>query len=128
MNARHLIVTAGIMFLLGGTAQPSPPPKTSEPHPAFALSPTAKRKLVQDASKLRVGDSYEAVIAALGKPTYDRAMMRKENATVVGRSLLYYAVRWDARLSNALHDQLVSVWLDTHNIVRDVSIRITLPK
>jgi hypothetical protein len=53
-------------------------------------------------------------------------MMRKESSRVVGRSLSYYAVIWQSGLVNELHDELVEVYLDEHDLVRSVHIRVSL--
>src|SRR6267143_839936 len=42
---------------------------------------------------IKVGDDYQKIIAALGKPDYDRALATKEGK-FVARSLLYYFKRW----------------------------------
>jgi N-acyl-D-aspartate/D-glutamate deacylase len=94
-------------------------------HPAWSLPDNAKRKLVRNAAKLHVGDSYDKVIATLGKPNYDQRTFAKESPRLIGRSLKYYAVRWDADLVNERHDQLVRIWLDPQDRVRNISIRIT---
>lgn len=126
MKSGHFILAGYTALLVSCATEAPPPPNAPQRHPSWSLSPAAKRKLAQNASKLHVGDTYGTVVAALGKPTYDQPMARKESNRIVGRSLKYYAVRWEAGLVSELYDELVSIWLDTHNVVRDISIRVTL--
>jgi hypothetical protein len=122
---KQVVFVACMALLVSCASTPPPTARVEQPHPAWTLSPAEKRKLVQAASTLRAGDSYETVVAALGKPTYDQVGVAKESDRVIGRSLRYYAVRWETGLVNELHDELVHVWLDPQNIVKSVSIRIT---
>ena len=114
------LLLAAAFSVNAGSEPPSPK------HPAFQLDPKAKRFLVEKAVALRPGDSFQSVTNKLGAPTYDQALARKEDSHVVGRSLKYYAVRWEAGLVNELHDELVDVFLDERGRVRSVSIRVTL--
>ena len=98
------------------------PPK----RPSFHLDSAAKRKLVEKAVGLRVGDSPQTVIGALGKPTFDAPLVRKEDGRKIGRSLKYYAVRWEPGLVNELLDELVDIALDENDRVRSVLIKVTL--
>ena len=104
------------------SAGPEPPPK----RPSFQLDAKAKRALVEKAVVLKPGDSYQSVTNRLGTPTYDQALARKEDSRVIGRSLKYYVVRWEADLVNEFYDELVDVFLDEQDRVRSVSVRVTL--
>ena len=95
-------------------------------HPSFQLDAQAKRALVEKATTLKPGDSYESVTNKLGAPTHDKQLARKESSRVIGRSLTYYAVIWEAGLVNELHDELVDVFLDERDRVLSVRIRVTL--
>jgi hypothetical protein len=98
----------------------------ADQHPFFQLDASAKRKLVEKALTLKVGDSFETVTNTLGAPTFDQKLVRKERNEVIGRSLKYYAVVWERGLVNELHDELVDVMLDETDRVRSVLIRVTL--
>ena len=113
-----LLATSGSMTV----GAQSPAPK----HPFFQLDSKAKRALVEKASTLKPGDSYQSVTDRLGAPTHDQRVARKESSRVVGRSLSYYAVIWESGLVNELHDELVEVYLDKRDLVRSVHIRVTL--
>ena len=94
--------------------------------PAFQLDAAAKRKLVEKAMALNVGDSFQTVTNALGKPTHDQTGRTKETGRFISRSLKYYAVNWERGLVNELHDELVDVTLDEKDHVLSVRIRVTL--
>jgi len=94
--------------------------------PAFQLDAAAKRKLVEKAMALKVGDSFQTVTNALGKATHDQRGTTKESGRFISRSLKYYAVIWERGLVNELHDELVDVTLDEKDRVRSVRIRVTL--
>jgi hypothetical protein len=98
----------------------------AEQHPSFQLDASAKRKLVEKATALKVGDSFEVVTNALGLPSLDQKLARKESSRVVWRSLKYYAVIWERELVNEFHDELVDVTMDEKDRVRSVRIRVTL--
>lgn len=120
MPLRHAVKSIGfIMLLLATVAQ-------AERHPSFQLDAAAKRKLVEKATALKIGDSFQTVTNALGAPTFDRKIARKENGRILGRSLKYYAVIWEHGLVNELLDELVDVTLDEKDRVRSVRIRVTL--
>lgn len=116
-----------LVLLLAASVNISAEAQTPAPkHPFFQLDAQAKRALVKKASTLKPGDSYQSVTDRLGAPTHDQKMMRKESSRVVGRSLSYYAVIWQSGLVNELHDELVEVYLDEHDLVRSVHIRVSL--
>lgn len=98
----------------------------AEQHPSFQLDASAKRKLVEKATALKVGDSFQTVTNALGAPTFGQKLTRKEGDRTIGRSLKYYAVIWERGLVNELRDELVDVTLDDKDRVRSVHIRVTL--
>ena len=98
----------------------------AEQHPSFQLDATAKRKLVEKASALKVGDSFQTVTNALGTPTFDGTFASKESGRRVGRSLKYYAVIWQRGLVNQFNDELVDITLDERGRVRSIYIRVTL--
>ena len=118
------------LLCLGCDAQsqqpPSPQPAPS--HPAWTRSPAEKRKLVQRAVTLKAGDTYSAVIAALGEPGDDHQEIPKGGTVSHGRLLCYRLSTWEAGLSNTFHDEDIYVDLDTNNVVRKISIRATLTK
>jgi hypothetical protein len=100
--------------------------RAEQQHPSFQLDASAKRKLVEKAAALKVGDSFQTVTNALGAPTFDQTLARKESSRTIGRSLKYYAVIWERGLVNELHDELVDVTLDERDRVRSVRIRVSL--
>ena len=100
--------------------------RAEQQHPSLQLDASAKRKLVEKATALKVGDSFETVTNALGTPTFDQKLARRKSSRVVGRSLKYYAVIWERGLVNELHDELVDITLDERDRVRSVRIRVTL--
>src|SRR5689334_3268708 len=80
-----LIVVAACMFALSAADQQQP---TTQPkHPFWSLAPAEKRKLLVGASTLKAGDTYNQVIAALGKPKDDRQLIPKGSNVSHGRSL-----------------------------------------
>jgi hypothetical protein len=111
-------------------AQSDPPdsPKPAPTHPAWTRSPPEIRKLVQRAVQLKAGDTYKAVIVALGEPSEDRQLIPKDTTVSHGRLLHYRLSTWEAGLSNTFHDEAIYVDLDTNNVVRKISIRATLTK
>lgn len=96
--------------------------------PSVNLDGKAKQALVETALRLKKGDSYEAVVSKLGKPTFDRLLQRKEEQKPFGRSLKYYAVIWESGLVNEPHDEYVVVSLDALDKVQSITIRVTLDK
>jgi len=71
--------------------------------------------------EIKMGDDYQKIIAALGKPDYDRALATKDGK-FVARSLLYYSKRWQKDLVSEGKDQFVDLQLDANNhLVRIVS-------
>jgi hypothetical protein len=126
MKSLSFIFVACASLLLGCVASAAPEPDTLKQHPSWTLSPAAKRKLAFNASKLKIGDTYDAAIAALGKPTEDRQLIPKGSNISHGRSLRYQVVIWEAGLVNELYDEHIYVVLDTQNIIKKISIRITL--
>ena len=117
-----------LIFFLGcnGESQLSSTAKPQAQHPAWSLSPVAKRKLVTIATKLKTGDAYAAVIAALGKPDRDEQETPKGGSVSHGRLLYYRLSTWEAGLSNTFHDESIYVDLDTSNVVREIRIQVTL--
>ena len=95
--------------------------------PAFQLDAQAKRKLVERALALHIGDTVSRVITSLGKPSYDQMLTPKRSAAPVGRSLKYYAVIWESGLVNELHDQLVDLTFDASGRLQRIDIRVSLP-
>ena len=93
-------------------------------NPYFALSSDEKLQLLAKAKTVQIGDTYDSVLSKLGKPTYDNILARKENREIIGRSLMYYAVRWEEGLVNEIHDQLVIIYFDTSDKVQKVHIKI----
>ncbi len=112
-----------VVVTVSASAAPQPPVPT---HPSFQLDAQAKRLLVSKATSIKPGDSYQSVIKKLGKPTHDEKLAQKESDRIVGRNLSYYAVIWKDGLVNELHDELVDVFLDEHDLVKSVHIRATL--
>ena len=98
----------------------------ADQQPSFQLDASAKRKLVEKAIALNLGDSFQTVTNALGKPTYDHTGRTKESGRFVSRTLSYYAVIWERGLVNELHDELVDVTLDEKDRIRSIRIRVTL--
>ena len=104
---------------------PASQPATPQ-RPYFKLTPSAKRLLVEKALTLKQGDPYQSATNALGKPTFDQSLNRKEDGRNIGRSLSYCAVIWESGLVNELEDELISVCLDENGRVSAVLIKVTL--
>ena len=117
--ARPVKTLALFMMLVASVAR-------ADQHPSFQLEASAKRKLVEKATALKVGDSFQVVTNALDVPTFDQKLARKESSRIIGRSLRYYAVIWERGLVNELHDELVDVTVDGKDRVHSVRIRVTL--
>ena len=127
MKSKASIFALCTACVLGCNVPAAPKPEVArQPHPSWTLSAAEKRKLVSRAAKLKVGDSYETVIAVLGKPTEDRRLMPKGSSVSHGRLLRYQAVIWESGLVNEYHDEYLSVVLDTKNAIREISVRIIL--
>ena len=122
------VVAAGRLRRPPETAQPTDPARTTQPtqHPYWTLTAAGKRKLLEGASRLKAGDNYDQVIASLGKPSDDRQLIPKGSNLSHGRSLSYQALRWEDGLVNELFDEWVLIVLDTHDVVREVKIRLTV--
>ena len=100
--------------------------RAEQQHPSFQLDAFTKRKLVEKATALKVGDSFQTVTNALGTPAFDQMLARKESSRIIRRSLKYYAVIWERGLVNELRDELVDITLDERDRVRSVRIRVIL--
>lgn len=92
-------------------------------HPSFKLDPVAKAALFEKAKALKVGDHYAQVIGQLGKPTSDDRLVSKQGNKLVCRALTYYAVRWEIRTVNELHDEYVEICLDENDRVKLVQFK-----
>ena len=51
-------------------------------------------------------------------------MFAKERPRLLGRSVMYFALRWDASSVNVRDDEFVELWFDTHNRVREISLHM----
>lgn len=116
-----------LLFLLfAAAAIASPASEVASPkHASFQLDAKARRELVEKAVALKPGESYQSVTNNLGAPTSDQVLAKKENDRIVGRSLKYYAVRWDPSLVGEA-DELVDVFLDPQDRVLSVFIKMTI--
>jgi hypothetical protein len=118
-----------LTLLIAATVGASAEGQTTSPkHPSFQLDVQAKRVLVEKATAIKPGDSYQSVTNRLGAPTFDQRLATKHNnpMRVIGRSLKYYLVIWEAGLVSEGHDEFVDVFLDEHDRVRSVHFRLTL--
>jgi hypothetical protein len=115
-----------LMVLLGCDAESQPTAKPQTQHPAWTVSPAAKRKLVVATTSLSAGTPCAAVIAVLGKPDSDDQEIPKGGMTSHGRFLHYRLSTWEAGLSNTFYDESIDVDLDTSNAVRKILIHATL--
>ena len=127
MKAEVLAVALTVIL----SACDAPPEPASKPsaeitHPAWTLPAAAKRKLAEGASKLRAGDSFSTVIAALGKPDEDVPEIPKGGTVSHGRLLHYRLSTYETGLTNLFHDENIYVDLDTKDVVREVTIHVTL--
>ena len=117
------ILIASLLFILpSALAWPGEPSNHTKPY--FSVNPDEKLQLLTKAKAVQIGDTYDSVISRLGKPTYDRMMIRKDNREIIGRSLKYYIVRWEEGLVNEIHDQLVIIYFDTSDNVQKVILKI----
>jgi hypothetical protein len=123
-----VLCAAAIALCLGSyrAAADRQQPTTQRNHPFWTLASAEKRKLLVRASALKAGDTYDQVVAALGKPTYDRQLVPKGSTVSHGRSLRYQAVVWEENLVNESEDEWVFIVLDTDGVVREVSVRLTV--
>ena len=96
----------------------SPPQRTSYYFEMDVARQTAFRGALQD---VKIGDTYQKIIAAVGKPDYDRALATKDGK-FVARSLSYYFKKWEKDLVTEGKDQLVDLQLDaSDHLVRVLS-------
>jgi hypothetical protein len=109
-----------ILFTMSGVVW------ADEKKPYFQISSSEKREMVRKAATIQIGDSYESVVSKLGKPTYDQVLMEKKGREIIGRGLKFYASIWEKGSVNILYDQLISVFLDPEDRVKNVSIKIIL--
>lgn len=98
----------------------------AEQHPSFQLNAAAKRKLVEKALALKVGDSFQTVTNALGIAGFDQPLLEQYGHEVIGRDLKFYAVIWPPGTADPSQNELVDVTLDKAGHVRSVYIRVTL--
>ena len=118
-----------LILLIAATVGASAEGQTTSPkHPSFQLDAQAKRLLVEKATAIKLGDSYQSVTNHLGAPTFDQRLATKQNnpMRVIGHSLKYYAVIWETGLVSEGYDEFVDVFLDERDRVRSVQIRVTL--
>lgn len=77
----------------------------------FEMEPGRLAKIRDALQEIKVGDDYQKIIAALGKPDYDRNLVTKDGR-FVARSLLYYTKRWQKDLVTEGKDQRVDLHFD----------------
>lgn len=70
-----------------------------------------RRELLNKADALRIGDSDQAIIRQLGRPTYDQKLIDKKDVTKRIRVLKYYVKKKDNELVNELYDQYIRLEL-----------------
>jgi len=88
----------------------------------------SKRASVEKACLIQMGNTYQTVTNKLGIPTHDQWLARKEDGRVIGRSLKYYAVKWQTGLVNERHDELVHIFFNEYDEVKSVRIKVNLEK
>lgn len=76
-------------------------------------------KFRDEFQEVRLGDYYMRIVAALGKPDYDRVLGTKDGK-FVARSLMYYFKKWNRDSVTEGKDQYVDVQLDANNRVMRV--------
>ena len=95
------------------TQETSPPGQTSY---YFEMDAAKQAKFRDAFQQVRLGDYYDRVFDALGKPDYDGVMGTKDGR-FIARSLLYYIKRWNKDSVTEGKDQYVDVLLDVNNHV-----------
>lgn len=87
----------------------------------FEVDSAKAAKFRSALQEIKVGDDYQKIIVALGKPDYDRALATTDGK-FVARSLMYCFKRWDKDLITEGKDESVDLQLDaSDHLVRIVS-------
>lgn len=70
---------------------------------------------------IHVGDSYSDVLKALGKPTSDDLIMKKELPAIVGRRLRYIYKQQNESSFNPGTDSYITLWFSSEDILLDIN-------
>jgi len=125
MNMKSWNIIGILCCLLGASGCNAKDKQTMSASPQtnyyFEMDAAKQAKFRSALQEIKVGDGYQKIVAALGKPDYDRALATKEGK-FVARSLLYYSKRWQKDLVSEGKDQSVDLQLDANDhLVRIVS-------
>lgn len=77
----------------------------------FEMDAASQAKFRSALQEIKIGDSYQKIVAALGKPDYDQTLTTKDGKFVT-RVLKYYFKRWEKDLVNEERDRRVRLELD----------------
>jgi hypothetical protein len=80
----------------------------------FQMDAAKQAKLKSALQQIKIGDDYQKIVAALGKPDYDQTLTTKDGR-FVARVLKYYVKRWEKDLVNEQKDQRVRLELDVND-------------
>lgn len=69
---------------------------------------------------LSVGNTYEDVIAVLGKPTQEEDFAKKERPEIIGKSVRYIIEQKHPRLLNAKTDRYVTFYFGTSGLLDQI--------
>ena len=88
---------------------------------SFAESNLESCNRLEIAKLIHVGDSYEDVIKALGKPTSDDLIMKKERPTITGRRLMYIYKQRDISVFNPKTDYYLTLLFNPEDVLTDIN-------
>lgn len=78
------------------------------------LDAAKQAKLRVALDDIKMGDNYQGVIAALGKPDYERNLATKDGR-FVAKSAIYYIKKWEKELVSEGKDERVDLWFDAND-------------
>jgi hypothetical protein len=88
------------------------------------MAPAQREMVKQNASKLKLGDKREAVLALLGDPTYDQILADKRTGAIKGRSYEYYFEKVDSRFVSTT-DKRLELFFDSDDALKNVCSNIS---
>jgi len=117
MRARNVIGTlCCILGVVGCSAKEKEAISTSQPKNRYIEMDAASRtNFTRALEVMHMGDDYDKITNALGKPDQDEVLQRKEGGPLgafIARSLIYYV--------NQSNGQRVVLWLDHQDRLRQV--------
>jgi hypothetical protein len=111
-------IVAAPPLMASGSSQPA----------AFALNAPTRRALTEKAVSFQRGESYDAVIRLMGRPTAEREFHFSKPRQFAGRLVQYWLVHERSGDSLGSTDQYIFFRFDTHQRLMQTDIRVSLTK